>query len=507
MDVKKKLQTLALTVAGLAAVAAAQAQPAPAPSAPPPGPAPTATVDPNAPPAPTTTTNPNAPPAPTTTSTAQPAPPPPGTAAAPQDPNAPPAPPPVAQPQPQPQPLQPAPPPVAQPQPVPQQPAPQPAQPAAPPAEKPKGMTLLQRFAATAMWWNHTVGLSTMGFDPKEKAADYCGAAGCQPLSGIDPDQDFYSQSITFRPAFFIYRDNTHQVRALTNLTINTELTNSDLTTYYRQPDINDIPITLNYTASLASWGAGGGASAAAIARDPTLAGAAEYKTWGAVTGTLGLPTSRISRGSGMYLTTSLGASLRQQIKLFGSSSDYLPNIIVTLAETWQHQFWRATTATNPGINIPRVTAGGDPLVSDQLWGVANIENRLIHSIAFQLPVYGDLMMFGSFNLNNNFPHQFKGSDCEVPLQTGCVDVAESENKMRVGTGFDISAYYQILPELGLDLGYNNTVFNQLAPNSRYRNPFASPNSVFYADIYVFIDQFVKRVTDPPKPKNQTGSR
>lgn len=368
-------------------------------------------------------------------------------------------------------------------------------------------MTLLQRFAATAVWWNHTVGLSTLGFDPKEGSADYCGVSGCKPITGIDADSDFYSQSLTFRPAFFIYRDATHQVRALSNLTMNVELTNSDLTTYYRQPDINDIPLTLTYVASVASWGAGGGASAAAVARDPTLAGAAEYKTWLSATGTLGLPTSRFSQGSGLYLSTSLGAAIRQQVKLLGSSSDLLPNVILTLSETWQHQFWRAQTATNLSLNVPRASASGEPILSDQLGGLANIENRLATTIGFQMQIYGDLMTFGSFNINHNFPHQFKESDCAAVIDTGCVSLDKSDAKMRVGTGFDFSLYYQITAELAIDLGYNNTVFNQLAPNSTYRNPLFSPNSVFYGDIYVFLDQAVKRLTDPPKPKNQTGRR
>lgn len=512
MDVRTKLLTLALTAAGIAAVTVAQAQPAPAPSAPPPVPAPTATTDPNAQPAPPPA-DPNAPPAaptPTTTSTAQPAPPPPG-APAPQDPNAPPAPPPVAQPQP---------PPVMAPVPPPAQPAPPPAPPAAP--EKPKGMTLLQRFAGSQISWNHSVSLTTLGIDTREggiatntSVGAAASAAGrtLEPGSGgstvgISNSNDVYTQSFIFTPAFFIYKGDRHLVRAFTQVLVNTELTNSDTTTQLRQPDVFDVPLRIVDTIPLASWGggAGGSAAAGALARDPTLAGAAEYRTWGSVTGGFNFPTSRASRGSGIYLTSHLAVGLRQQIKLFGSSSDYLSNITFTLSEAWQHQFSRASTRVNDGIDVPRQDGAGNPLTSDQLGGGALPENRLIHNISFFMPLIGNLQISGGFQVWNEFPHQFKGSDCEVQLMTGCANLPESESKMRSVTSLDVSLFYLILPELGVDIGYSNFT-GQLTDASRYRNPIFSPSSSFYADITIFPDQIIKRLAAPPKPKNQTGSR
>lgn len=512
MDVRTKLLTLALTAAGIAAVTVAQAQPAPAPSAPPPVPAPTATTDPNAQPAPPPA-DPNAPPAapaPTTTSTAQPAPPPPG-APAPQDPNAPPAPPPVAQPQP---------PPVMAPVPPPAQPAPPPAPPAAP--EKPKGMTLLQRFAGSSISWNNTVSLNTLGIETREGriAPNYSASAAASAVGrtiepgssissvGMSGSNDVYTQSFAFTPAFFIYKGERHLVRAFTQVLVNTELTNSDTTTQLRQPDVLDIPLRIVDTIPIASWGggAGGSASAGALARDPTLAGAAEYRTWGILTGGLNFPTSRASRGSGIYLGTHLAVGVRQQLKLFGSSSDYLGNITVTLSETWQHQFSRASTRVNDGIDVPRQDSAGNPLTSDQLSGGALPENRLIHNVSFFMPIIGNLQLSGAFQVWNEFPYQFKGSDCEVQLMTGCANLADSESKMRAVTNFDLSLYYQILPELGADIGYNN-FSSQLLDSSTYRNPIFSPSSSFYADITVFPDQLIKRLTDRSQPKNQTGSR
>lgn len=510
--------TLALAAAGFTAAAVAHAQPAPAPTAPPAPPAPTVSADPNAPPpadpnAPTAPTDPNAPPAQGDPN----APPAQGDPNAPPtegDPNAPPPPPPVAPPPPVTAPTTtPTAPPAFVPPPVITQPTTPPATPAptAPAApEKKPGMTMLQRFAATAFWWNNTVGASLLGLAPKERTAPtWNGATGqWEQRSGyIGNEDDFYSQSFTFRPAFFLYRNDTHQVRALANITVNTELTNSNSTTKERQPDFFDIPITIADTISLAGWGGGSGASAAAIARDPTLAGAPEYKLWGVISAQALLPASRASREGGMYMGTSLGLGLRQQIKLFGSSSDYLGNVTFTLSETWQHQFWRASTRTKPDLNIPRQTGGGDRLLSDQLSPGAVVENRLMHTLAMFLPIYGDLMMFSSFQVWNDFPYQLNGTDCDYTVNWGeCQSAGPADSKMRATSIFDLSLYYQILPELGVDVGYSNWS-GQLGENGQYRNPFYSPSSSFYADVYVFLDQVVKRVTTPSKPPAQVGKR
>ncbi len=503
---KTTLLTLALSAAGVAAVAVAHAQPAPAPTAPPAAPAPTATTDPNAPPPP----GPDAPPpAPTTTSTAAPTAPPPAAPPAPVDPNAPPAqgdpnapppPPPVAPPPPvTAPPVAPPPPPVFVPPPVITQPTtPPPAQPAPAPAAKPKP-SFLSNFAGSSISWNNSVGATLMGLCPVGNTVE---GLACQ-----GGESDTYTQTFTIQPAFFLYRGDKHLVRAVSSFSILTEMTNSDSTTKVRQPDLFDVPIRIIDTIPVASWGAGeGGAAAGALARDPTLAGAAEYRTWLSFNGGVNFPTSRSSQGSGIYLTSVLGASVRQQVKLMGSSADFLNNITFTLGETWWHQFSRATTRTNLELDRERQTAGGGPILSDQLGGGALSENRLIHSLSFFMPIVGDLQLNGLFQIWNDFPYQFEGSTCEVEIDTGCVDLDKSQTKMRALTQFDVSLYYQISPEIGADVGYNN-FSGQLGEDGKWRNPFFSPSSLFYADIILFPDQLIKRIITPSKPKTQVGKR
>lgn len=511
MDVKKKLQTLALTVAGVAAVAVAQAQPAPAPSAapsaPPPAPAPTTTADPNAPPpAPAPSTDPNAPPpAPTTTATAQPAPPPPGTPPAQdpnappaQDPNAPPAPPPVAQPQPAPQPQ---PPPVV-PSPQPQQPAPAP-EPAPAKPEKTATQKFLSKFAGTIFAWTHQATVSAFGIPSAENPYDGNGL--------VYDDGDYYAQTLTFVPGMFLYRDDRHNVRASTLIAPTVELTNCDSCTYRYQWDVNNIPIRVSDTIAIAAWGAGGGATAAAIARDPTLASAAEYRLQAIVLGSAILPTSRTFASGGLLFGTSLSLGLRQQVKLFGSASPYLPNVTVTLSEAWTHQFWRATSPIADNIEQKRQDFTGNSLIDNQLRGAANVENRLATTLNVQLPIYGDLQFNAQYTHINDFPYAFQGdptnsNGCDVKILSDCVDLGHSESKMRVITSFDLSLYYQFTNEIAADIGYNNFAL-QLHPGGYWRNPVFSPSSAFYADIYVFPEAILQRLIAPSKPKTQVGRR
>lgn len=488
MHVRTKLRTLALAAAGLSALTAvtvAEAQPAPAPPPAPSAAAPDAPpADPNAPPA-----DPNAPPAaPTSSTQPAPAPPPADPNAAPQDPNAPPAPPPPGMPLPPP--VAPAPPPVA----------PPPPQPPPPPEEKPKGMSLLQRFAGSAIAWTHQASASIFGnVTAFNLASDFTGVP--------DGSADVYTQTFTFVPGAFLYRDARHNVRLSTVVAVTTEYTHSD-DLYQNRPDLNNIPIRLSDTISVAAWGAGeGNAAAGAVARDPTLAGAAEYRTQAVVGGQLIFPTSRAFANSGMYMGTNLSVALRQQVKLVGSSSDYLGNITFTLSESWTHQFWRATVPVNDNINVQRQDSRGTSFESDVLRGAANVENRLTHSLSFFLPIYGNLQLNGSISLTNDLPFTATGAnDCDLVLGTGCVDLSESTSTMRAFTGFDVSLYYQILPEIGVDIGYNNTN-NTLAANGTYTQPFASPSSYYYADIILFPQSFITRITTPPKPSSQSARR
>lgn len=361
-------------------------------------------------------------------------------------------------------------------------------------------MSLLQRFAGSVVAWTHQVSASTFG---TVTSTDYVDG-----FTGVGSNEtDVYTQTWTFVPGAFLYREGKHAVRASTVVAVTTEYTNNDFTTRQYQPELNNIPIRLTDTIAIAAWGAGeGGTAAGALARDPTLAGAAEYRTQAVVGGQLILPTSPYALSNGLYLGTNLNAALRQQVKLLGSASDYLGNITLTLSGGWTHQFWNSTVPINTNLNRPRQDSRGAPIESDILRGGANVENRFNAGLSFFLPLYGDLQLNGSLGVSWDVPFSQKGNDCDVQLATGCVDLDEARSYLRQTTNFDVSLYYQVIDELGVDIGYNNNN-NILHDNGKFRNPIFSPSSLWYADVIVFPQTIIAKLTAPPKPKNQTGSR
>ncbi|HSN99542.1 MAG TPA: hypothetical protein VLS89_14710, partial [Candidatus Nanopelagicales bacterium] len=342
-------------------------------------------------------------------------------------------------------------------------------------------------WAGTILNWNHSATTTTFGV-----GSDVIGHDG-----------ESYTWAFTFVPGYFIYRDPVNQVRLSSVMTLRWDLTDNELSTRERDVDVNDIPFRLTYTRTLwsggASNGAGGGNKGAAAARDPTLAGGGEYKTWGIVAGGFDLPTSRWSRYQGRYLNTSLGVGVRQMVKLLGSDAPGLNNITFTLSETWQHQFNRASTATNEDIGRPRLALGGQTGLSDQLTGFPLVENQFITGLSFFMPIYGNLQLNGLAQLWSQLPSTFENSSC-VEIDTGCANVGRMEDRtsLRALTVFDVSLAYQVLPELLVDIGYNNT-WLQLGEDGQRRNVFYSPlGATFYADVTLTLDQVYKRLTTPP---------
>ncbi|AKT37657.1 uncharacterized protein CMC5_017990 [Chondromyces crocatus] len=371
-----------------------------------------------------------------------------------------------------------------------------PAQPDAPGAaapvveEAPAAPPAPNRWAGTLINWNQSATTTIFGV-----GADVIGR-----------ESENYLWAFSFVPGYMIHRDPVNQLRVSSVMTLRWDLTDNNFSARERDVDVNDIPLRLTYTRTLYSGGGGTGAASAgaAAARDPTLAGGGEYKTWGIVSGGIDLPTSRWSRYQGRYMTTSLGAGARQMVKLLGSDADGLNNIFFTLSGTWQHQFNRASTATYSDLNIPRQTAGGTTGISDQLTGGALVQDQIITSFSFFMPIYGNLQLNGLAQLWSQFPSRFESSGCEAQTLTGCVTGSRMENRtsLRALTMFDVSLAYQVLPELLVDIGYNNTAF-QIGEDGQRRNVFYSPiGSTFYADVTVTLDQLYKRfASKPAQPK------
>jgi hypothetical protein len=362
--------------------------------------------------------------------------------------------------------------------------------PVAPPADKAEKKAAPPKplpWRATNLIWGHQLSTTVVGL-----GYDLQSSAG-----------ESYAWAFSANPGYFVLDQRDHKVRLVLNLNADYELTNSDFTTRDKEFLFGDIGVGPTYIGTLLKAGGGGDPNklTAAQRRDPTLAGGSEYITTLLVGGRLFFPTSKFSLSQGINLRTSLFAGVRQTIKLLGNSAPGLQNITMTLSESWRHVFARATTPTNAGLNWQRQDATGATFDSDQLSAGALDENALVHALDIVLPIYGDLQVFSSFNLTNVFPYTFAGSSCEAQTLTGCVqaDRMEDRTAMRVQTGFDFTLYYQLLPELGIDLGYSNFA-GQIGPNGQYRDFFYSPNAFFHSDLFISLDAIYKRIETAVAP-------
>lgn len=409
-------------------------------------------------------------------------------------PDAPPNPPPPGQPQPgQPPPgqIEPAP----QPAPVAPPPAgaqPQdPGQPQQPPADKPAPKAAPPKplpWRATNFVWSHQASTQIFGLGAPYQSGTF----------------EAYSWNFSANPGYFVLDTPNHKIRLVLGLNAQYELTNNDVTTRDKEFLFGDIAFGPTYIGTILK--AGGGATGqltAAQRRDPTLAGGQEYITTLLAGGRLFFPTSKFSLSQGVALRTSLFFGAQQVIKLLGNSAPGLQNVTLRLVENWRHTFASASTPTNGNLHWLRQGANGATFESDQLGGFAFDENTLTHSLDIILPIYGDLTVFSSFQLQHVFPFTFQGQACEAQTLTGCVQADRDPNRtaLRVNTGFDFSLYYQIVAELGVTLGYSNYT-GQLAPNGQYRDFFWSPDAYFHADATVSLDAIYSRIANavnPPK--------
>ncbi len=341
-------------------------------------------------------------------------------------------------------------------------------------------------WAGTLFQWYHSTSLSLF-----DSSSDF----------GLATSEGSYSQTFAFSGGYFIFRRPPHQLRVWTNVAVTTELTNSDTTTRLREAVVNDVPLNLTYTPTLFSEGNGGPMKGPAAMGSPTLLGRGDNRTWGVVSGSIRFPTSQQSQGAGRVLSTSLGLGARQQLKLLGSDAAGLTHAVVGLGETWSHHFYKASAIVNSSDLPSWSTPGAETQFFSS--GPA-IENELTTTVYLVLSLYAGLQLNSSFRYTLQIPLGFKSSPCEVQTISGCVDLPQTGTTNREVTSFELGLSYLIVPELAVDVGYENTAFT-LGEDGRTRDPFTSPNALFYAGLTISFDRFYQRFGEPDNLKTTLG--
>ncbi|WP_437900056.1 hypothetical protein [Sorangium sp. So ce124] len=316
--------------------------------------------------------------------------------------------------------------------------------------------------------------------------------AGSTTLFGVGgeytPDIQVYGWDFTLRPSYYLLDRPKDKVSLSAEIGWLVELTNSDTTATYREPQLKDTTLGARYSRAL--WESGG-------------ANKGEYKTDAAMRLRVTLPTSPQSWNSGDYFTVSVGPQVSQKIKLLGSKADGLNHVTATLGVTYAHLFSRSIMRVNPDLRRLRQNPSGESELDEQLSGYAQVLNRLTTSLDLDVPLYKDLSLGTSFGLLSRFKPEL-GEGC-LKISTGCAPYTFDGTTYLPNTAFDINVSYPVYEVVDLTLGYNNTTA-QLGEDGQRRNFFYSPDAQFYLDINANLDVIYSKVTGRGKKAEKAGA-
>lgn len=337
----------------------------------------------------------------------------------------------------------------------------------------------------TTFTWNHSATTTLVGIG----------------RDNIGSEDEVYAWSFVFKPNFYLVDLPKDKLTATVEIGWNTELTDSPTTVEKRETLFQDLTVGTKYSRTLFESGG----------KDK-----GEYKTTVALSGRLRFPTSKFSANQGKYLTTFLGPSVSQQIKILGLNASGLNNITAGVSATWGHLFSRSYTPTNPDLNWTRQNATGQTILSDQLASGSFATNTLATTLTIGLPLFRELELSTAFGLLANFKHDFEaggsGSNCDVYVPNkGCVEAQRDPTRTlyQPSTSFDLSLSYPIVEVVDLAIGYQN-ITRQIGENGQRRNMFYSPDAQFYLDITANLDAIYSKISGRDSKSSsptQTASR
>ncbi|WP_437681175.1 hypothetical protein [Sorangium sp. So ce131] len=383
----------------------------------------------------------------------------------------------------------------------------QPAEP--PPAPEPPPETKIPEpnagaVASPAVRWSQTTGADTVLEEEEETQLRWRGSTftwnqgGTTTIFGVGRDNigsegEFYGWDFTLRPNYYLLDRPKDKVTLNAEIGWVTELTNSDTTQYYREPQLKDMALGVRYGRELWQRGSAEGG---------------DYRTEAAMRLRVLLPTSPTSWNAGRYFSLSVGPQVVQKVKLLGSKADGLNHVTATLGVTYAHLFAESYTPVNGDLRRTRRIATGETVIDDQLSGWSQDMDRLTTSLDIDLPLYKDLSLGTSFGLISRFKHKFTHG-CDEDSGADCTEYRSVRNPdpttYLANTVFDVNLSHPIYDVVNVTLGYNNTS-PQLGEDGKRRVMFYSPEAQFYLDITANLDAIYSKVTGRGEKKDKPGT-
>lgn len=319
-------------------------------------------------------------------------------------------------------------------------------------------------FRGSGLTWGHTATTTLLGV-----GADY-----------LSSSYQVYEQSYTLVLNYFVYEGNAIDVRLVVSPGLDVELTNSDVTTTYREPLFRDLPVSAIVTARVAE-------------DKPRLLSTS-------VSGNLTLvaPTSKLSYASGHYLTVSPRLGISQQLPLLGSGAKVLSDVELAGQLRFDHLFSRGSVAINPELDRTRRSATGVGTLSDVLNGSQIAPNSLrielfasfterLFSRPLTLRLGGDYTTAALYGVDAT----------EIRTATGTSVVAPAPNarvwRRRAGVGVELN--YHLVEPLSLAVGYANTADLDSSESS---DPLYTPYATFLAGLTVHLDALFQHALGEP---------
>ena len=344
------------------------------------------------------------------------------------------------------------------------------------PEEIPNSIPARVPWRGTAFNWGHDFTTSAVGI-----GADFQGA-----------DFQTYTQTFSLGLNYFVIDQEKWSLALNTGPSVTVELTDSATTTTQREPQMNDLPLSVVYRRRLYSH------DELPIATGLVL------------NARVLAPTSPGSYNTGTYLTTSPAVVMWQAFPVIPKDvAPVLNSIAVGFSGRWNHRFGAATTPVNDGLQRPRQNQTGATFLDIQLAGnrVGQDNIREGFFLFLSQPIgTTQLVLFAGAGFSQIYQGALGEVEC-IELDTGCVtqeDIDRAADEAGINPAGDWQFTYDFavggnffpIPEAGLSFGYSNAT-NQLGPDGQRRSIFYTPNAQFSLGMIVSLDAIYEAISGP----------
>lgn len=280
----------------------------------------------------------------------------------------------------------------------------------------------------------------------------------------------------SFQPRYYLYDVvDEEAVYAEGRIDVIHEFTNSDVTTNRGETTLSDTSLLMGYARMLALHD---DYETMVVFRAPILT----------------LPTSKVSYDDGVYMGLGGDVRLLQTVPLEGEGAPFFERMIGRLTVGYNHGFTRDVTPSNPNLQRVRLTPEGRTVPGNQLTGIAFPEHegylrgRLLADITKRIAWW--------FEASYQPTWKYGFANVDVCVVTGCAPAQRLADPSRfvVVTAFQTEFMFELMPELGLDVGYIN-VETQPGVDGQRRSIFYSPGAQVYVEFVAVLDQMYATAT------------